>query len=235
MFGPIEIGDNIAIGANSVVNKSFAEGNCTIAGVPAKIISQNTSKNYIINRRIKLKKILIKTIYAWGCLWYDKKYLVGENFDRKNFSVGWKWILKYWFPQKVLGYARNVPFPIPRGVIIGNSKNLVFDSDDMRNFHATGCYFQGINAKIYIGKGTKIAPNCGFITTNHDLNDLSKSDIGKDIIIGKNCWIGMNSVILPEVKLGNHTIVGAGSIVTKSFPEGNCIIAGNPAKKIRDI
>jgi acetyltransferase-like isoleucine patch superfamily enzyme len=45
----------------------------------------------------------------------------------------------------------------------------------------------------------------------------------------------MNSVILPGVELGPHTIVGAGSIVTKSFPEGNCIIVGNPAKKIKDL
>ena len=47
LFGPIEIGDNTAIGANAVVNASFISGNCTIAGVPAKIISQNTSTLYI--------------------------------------------------------------------------------------------------------------------------------------------------------------------------------------------
>ena len=39
----------------------------------------------------------------------------------------------------------------------------------------------------------------------------------------------MNSIILPNVNLGNHTIVGAGSVVTKSVTEGYCIIAGNPA------
>lgn len=49
LFGPIEIGDNVAIGANSVVNKSFKEGNCTIAGVPAKKISEKTSYEYITN------------------------------------------------------------------------------------------------------------------------------------------------------------------------------------------
>lgn len=48
LFGPIKIGDNTAIGANAVVNKSFEQGNCTIAGIPAKIISSNTSENFIL-------------------------------------------------------------------------------------------------------------------------------------------------------------------------------------------
>lgn len=46
IFGPITIGNNVAIGANAVVNKSFPD-NCTIAGVPAKKISNNTSEGYI--------------------------------------------------------------------------------------------------------------------------------------------------------------------------------------------
>lgn len=46
IFGPITIGDNVAIGANSVVNSSFPS-NCTIAGVPAKIISNNDSLKYL--------------------------------------------------------------------------------------------------------------------------------------------------------------------------------------------
>jgi acetyltransferase-like isoleucine patch superfamily enzyme len=45
----------------------------------------------------------------------------------------------------------------------------------------------------------------------------------------------MNAVILPGVVLGDHTIVGAGAVVTKSFPEGYCIIAGVPAKVIKTI
>ncbi len=54
-----------------------------------------------------------------------------------------------------------------------------------------------------------------------------------DLVIGDNCWIGMNSVVLPGVKLGEKTIVGAGSVITKSYEEGHCIIAGNPAKIIK--
>lgn len=45
----------------------------------------------------------------------------------------------------------------------------------------------------------------------------------------------MNSILLPGVELGPHTIVGAGSVATKSFPEGNCITVGNPAKIIKKL
>ncbi len=45
----------------------------------------------------------------------------------------------------------------------------------------------------------------------------------------------MNSVILPGVQLGDYTVVGAGTVVTKSFPKGRCVIAGNPAKVIKEF
>lgn len=182
-----------------------------------------------------LVKIYVSLIYMWGCIWYDKKYLSGINFNRNHYSQGWKWIQKYWFGQKILGYAKDIPFPIPRSVIITNPSNIIFDNDDMYNFHSNGCFYQATKGKIIIGKGTQIASNCGLITTNHNIYDISKHVDGKDVILGKNCWVGMNAVILPGVELGDHTVVGAGSVVTKSFKEGYCVIAGNPAKKIKDI
>jgi len=106
---------------------------------------------------------------------------------------------------------------------------------DLNNFQSLGTYFQTWDAKIIIGKGTYIAQNCGFITSNHDIYDLNSRGKAADIIIGKCCWIGMNSMLLPGVVLGDHTIVGAGSVVTHSFPDGFCIVAGNPAKIIRKI
>ena len=48
MFGKIVIGDNVAIGANAVVNKSFPEGNATLGGIPAKVISQKSSEGLLI-------------------------------------------------------------------------------------------------------------------------------------------------------------------------------------------
>ena len=85
------------------------------------------------------------------------------------------------------------------------------------------------NGPIWIG------PGAALITRNHGINDLNKHEKNKEIHIGKNSWIGANAIILPGVRLGEHTIVGAGSIVTKSFSEGNCVIGGNPAKIIKKI
>lgn len=171
-----------------------------------------------------------------GSVFYDKKYLKGKEFDKLRYSNGWRWVMENVFIQKILGYQRDIPFPVSFRMQVVNWKNIEFDVDDLSNFQKTGSYFRAApDAKIYIGKGTYIAGNVGLITANHDFNDLSKYTPGKDIRIGKNSWIGMNCMILPGVELGEHTIVGAGSVVTKSFPQGNCVIAGNPARIIKEL
>ncbi|MDA9284271.1 hypothetical protein N9P61_02070 [Flavobacteriaceae bacterium] len=91
-----------------------------------------------------------------------------------------------------------------------------------------GCYIQGGNG-IEIGEGTIFAPGVKIISANHSLENLHQWKPAEPIIIGENCWIGANAIILPSVKLGDNVIVGAGSIVTKSFPS-NSTIKGNPAR-----
>lgn len=97
-----------------------------------------------------------------------------------------------------------------------------------------GNYIQATNG-IEIGDNTNLGPNVGIISANHDLFDNSKHSTTRPIKIGKNCWVGMNAVILPEVELGDFTIVGANAVVTDSFPEGYCVIAGNPAKVVKQL
>ena len=179
--------------------------------------------------------LLIRIIYLWGCLWYDKRYLRGKYFNPTHFSVGWQWILRYWFGQKIMGKNKHVPWPVPPHVMIGVPENIHFDPDDMQNFHTVGSYFQGIGAPVTIGKGTMIASGAGFITANHSMDDIHGHQEGKPITIGPESWIAMNVVVLPGVTLGPYTMVGAGAIVTKSFPEGRCVLVGNPARKIRDL
>ncbi len=58
---------------------------------------------------------------------------------------------------------------------------------------------------------------------------------GKNVTIGEKCWLGMNSIVLPGVILGPHRIVAAGAVVTKSFPHGFCIVAGSPARILKNL
>jgi acetyltransferase-like isoleucine patch superfamily enzyme len=97
-----------------------------------------------------------------------------------------------------------------------------------------GCYIQGTNG-IIIGDYTQIAAGVKLISANHALTDNRVHVKTGPIKIGAYCWLGANTVILPGVELGPYTIVGAGSIVTKSNPDGYCVIAGNPARIIRQL
>lgn len=177
--------------------------------------------------------IVIFIIKMVGYAAYDKKYLRGKNFNNTHFSVGWKWILQCIIPQKIFRINAHVPFPVSPRVKVGIPQNIEFDPDDMQMFHSMGIYFQAVGGKLIFGKGVWVAPNVGFISSNHNLQNPDKRDPGKDIIIGDKSWIGMNTMILPGVELGPHTVVGAGAVVTKSFKEGHCVIAGNPAKVIK--
>lgn len=94
-----------------------------------------------------------------------------------------------------------------------------------------GCYLQG-NGGIWIGNYVLFASNIGIISGNHGLYNRMEHD-NKEVRIDDYCWIGMNVVVMPGVHLGPCTIVGAGSVVTKSFPDGYCVIGGNPAKLIK--
>jgi acetyltransferase-like isoleucine patch superfamily enzyme len=117
--------------------------------------------------------------------------------------------------------------------IVTYSKNVYAGIQTCPGYNP-GCNIHTIN-KIYIGDYTQIASNVGILSGNHDLYDFRLQTTEKPIIIGKHCWIGMGAIILPEVEPGDFTIVAAGAIVTKSFPEGQCIIAENPARKIREL
>lgn len=181
---------------------------------------------------------LFNFIFAiiFSIFFYKRKYLKGKYFNGRFFgvfSLGWQWASKDIRSRLFLGVNKNIPFPVSFRNDIVNYENIDFHVDDLNNFQGSGKYFQA-NEKIKIGKGTWIANNVGLITANHDLKDLDSHQNGKPIVIGEKCWIGMGAIILPGVTLGPNTVVGAGAIVTKSFPEGNCVIVGNPAKKIKE-
>lgn len=140
-----------------------------------------------------------------------------------------------WFMQKIIGFNRDVYWPVHFTSRINIHKNIYVGVDTNPGL-APGCYIQGIG-KVRMGDYTQVAQNVGIVSMNHDLFDLRKHDDGKNsgVKIGSYCWLGMNSVVLPGVELGDFTIVGAGSVVTSSFEEGYCVVAGNPAKLIKRL
>jgi acetyltransferase-like isoleucine patch superfamily enzyme len=86
---------------------------------------------------------------------------------------------------------------------------------------------------VYVGEKTSFFGKVTVITSYHDFHDLNVV-YSEEIRIGRNCQIGHGALILRGVVLGDNVIVGAGSVVTKSFESGS-VIGGNPAKLIKRI
>ncbi len=130
------------------------------------------------------------------------------------------------------GINRKIYWPVHRNSEVVGAENIYVGKNATLGIRP-GCYING-NGGIIMGDFARAASNVGIISSNHDVYDHSKH-IDKPIIIGNHCWIGQGVLIMAGVELGTRTIVAAGSVVTKSFPDGFCIIGGNPAKLIKTL
>jgi acetyltransferase-like isoleucine patch superfamily enzyme len=141
--------------------------------------------------------------------------------------------LRYWFIQKCLGFNRDAYWPVHFSSTVSGVKRIKIGIGTAPGL-SPGCYIQGGNG-IEIGDYTLIAPNVGLISASHSSLDLTKHETSEPIRIGRYCWIGMNAVVLAGVQLGDHTVVAAGAVVTKSFPDGYCVVGGVPARIVKTL
>lgn len=94
----------------------------------------------------------------------------------------------------------------------------------------------GAAAPLEIGKNCQIGSGVNFVAENHEFSGgrriFDQGVTRKGIVVGDDCWIGNNVIILDGVRIGSGVVIGAGSIVTKDIPD-NMIAVGNPAKLLR--
>ena len=111
--------------------------------------------------------------------------------------------------------------------------NIFLGEDCFINFNCTILD----ETKVTIGDNAFLGPNISIYTACHPLEAERRNKFiewAEPVTIGNNVWIGGDVTILPGVSIGDNVVIGAGSVVTKSFPS-NVVIAGNPAKLIKEI
>ncbi len=130
-----------------------------------------------------------------------------------------------------LGYGSfidyQVYFKLPWLIEIGKQVSIGRGSEFYPDFFGKN--------KIKIGNNVRISPNVYFHASGHDLNDLTfNTHKGGSIVVENGVWIGANSIILPNVTIGQSSVVAAGAVVTKDVPPFT-LVAGIPAKVIRNL
>ena len=120
-------------------------------------------------------------------------------------------------------------FRVPDKIIISENSS---DSIYRCLAESTSIYIQAKNG-VNLYSCLNIAPGVKIVSANHDAKNLNNHIEENPISIGRNVWIGTNSIILPGVSIGDNVIIGAGSVVTKSIPD-NSIAVGNPCKVIKE-
>ena len=90
--------------------------------------------------------------------------------------------------------------------------------------------------KVTIGSFTLFGPAVQIYTATHPFDAQARRSLesGRPITIGADCWIGGGAIILPGVTIGDKTVIGAGSVVTRDVPAG-VVAAGNPCKVLRPV
>jgi len=90
---------------------------------------------------------------------------------------------------------------------------------------------------IYVGDYTMLGPNVVIATAGHPILPALREQTyqyNASVHIGRNCWLGAGVIVLPGVTIGDNTVVGAGSVVTKDLP-ANVVAVGNPCRVLRQI
>lgn len=156
------------------------------------------------------------------------EFLYDYNATRPSEGERRKHLLKKMFAEIGEGCYIEPPFHANWG---GN--HVHFGKMVYANFNLT----MVDDTDIYVGDGTMIGPNVTIATAGHPiLPELREKSYQYNIPvhIGRNVWLGAGVVIVPGITIGDNTVIGAGSVVTRDIP-ANVVAAGNPCRVLREI
>lgn len=128
-------------------------------------------------------------------------------------------------------YAKTVAVSLARkkGVMVGEGCRLY-----STNFSSEP-YLITIGDNVTVASGVRFLTHDGAVHVIRSMDDKYKyANILGKIEVGSNVFIGVDSILLPGISIGDNSIIAAGSVVTKSYPQ-NSVIAGVPSKKIKDL
>lgn len=164
----------------------------------------------------KILSIIADIVLKFLPLFYFVK-LTSFLFKLKGHNI--HYTCKFFSTVKMIG---NVDIKVGSHTFIGHETLLMGGSD----------------SKIIIGSNCDISSRVTIITGTHEIDRLGVRSAGlgysSSIEIGNGVWIGFGAQILPGVSIGDKAIIGAGSVVVKNV-QANTIVAGNPAKLIRNL
>ena len=150
-------------------------------------------------------------------------HIAYPQFKRQiGYTSYWRIFKQFFIMQKILGFNRNVPWPVHfTSRIIG-----------WKNIEKGICCDPGDNLGIYINAsgGLKMGNNVGIshhsviATVNHSKYDHRKQGYKKGIVIGNNVWIGSHCTILPGVTIGDNVSIGAGCTIRENVPSNVVVI-----------
>ena len=112
-----------------------------------------------------------------------------------------------------------------------------------KHVHFGKCVYANFNFRavddthIYVGDYTMFGTNVILATAGHPILPKLRQEAyqyNMPVHIGKNCWLGAGVIVLPGVTIGDNTVIGAGSVVTKDIPS-NVVAVGNPCRVLREI
>lgn len=242
ILGGVTIGKNAIVGAGAVVTKDV-EPNTIVVGNPARVLRKITaedSKKY--QEELAKQKDINKSEFD--------KMMAGQWYNAMDYSM---LKMRQENNKKTEAYSRitintlSYKDRMAKAIVkeFGENANIIppFTCDygcNVKVGNNTVINHSGVfldTNEINIGKHALIGPKSGLYGAIHPFDVEARNEgieKAKTISIGDGAWLGGKVTVVPGVSIGKHSVIGAGSVVTKDIPD-DVVAVGNPCRVIRKI